>query len=183
MTGFADRVFRRYLRRARRAEDGATTIEFLIWFPFFITLVCSSLEAGLMALQHSMLERSLDLTVRDLRIGVLPDPSHNDLKAAVCSRIMIVPGCGSDILLELTAVQTTSWSLPTEAPKCVDHSLEVQPVTTFQPGVQNELVTVRACIKVRPLFPTTGLGLRLPKDPTGMYALTSASAFVNEPRD
>lgn len=182
MTRLMSRLVRRYLRRARRSEDGATTIEFLIWFPFFITLVGSSIEAGLMQLQQSMLERALDLTIRDLRIGVLQDPSHDDLKVAVCNRIMLVPDCRTDLLLELTEVRTTSWTMPTGATQCTDRSLEVQPVTTFQPGLQNDLVTVRACIKVEPLFPTTGLGLELPKDAAGMYALTSTSAFVNEPR-
>jgi len=41
---------------------------------------------------------------------------------------------------------------------------------------------LRACAKFDPVFPTTGLGKHIDKDGAGQYALTSISAFVQEPR-
>ena len=40
---------------------------------------------------------------------------------------------------------------------------------------------VRACAVFEPLFPTTGLGLRMPRVNSSDYAIVSMSAFVNEP--
>lgn len=175
---------RRLLAAVRSDERGATTIEFLIWFPFFMLILLSSIEAGLVALQHSMLERSVDLSVRDLRIGKLIDPKHADIKASVCNRVVVIPDCNANILIELALINRATWTMPSPNATCVDRSLPIalQPVPTFSPGTKNDLILLRACIKIRPFFAMTGLGLALPKDLAGMYALTSASAFVNEPR-
>lgn len=173
----------RALRRHRRDEEGATTIEFVLWFPFFVTLLCSSLEAGIYSLQTSMLERSLDLTVRDLRIGALINPSHKLLKEEICERAVILNKCDDLLLVELFTVPKPAWTMPKLDADCIDLSEEVQPVTTFQPGLKNEMVMVRACIKVKPLFPTTGLGAAMPRDGTGKYfQMIATSGFVNEPR-
>lgn len=145
-------------------------------------LICSSVEAGLVALQKAMLERSLDLTVRDLRIGILAKPTHVDLKASICSNVLFIPNCRNALLLELQTVPRTTWAMPANGTHCVDLSKDVQPVTTFLPGLQNEIVVIRACVKIRPFFPGTAPGLHLPTDAAGMYALVGTSAFVNEPR-
>ncbi len=41
---------------------------------------------------------------------------------------------------------------------------------------------LRACAKIDPVFPTTGLGKNMVKDGYGQYALTSTTVFVQEPR-
>ncbi len=50
----------------------------------------------------------------------------------------------------------------------VDAALTKIPVAydTFEPGAANELVVIRAGIKLKPFFPTAGLGLRLSTDGT-----------------
>ncbi len=49
-------------------------------------------------------------------------------------------------------------------------------------GTSNEMMLIRACVMLDPIFPTTGMGFHLPMDGTGAYALVSSTAFVNEPR-
>ncbi len=56
-------------RRRSPEEDGTATIPFLLFLPFFMMLVISSLEMGMLMLRHVMLERALDMSVRDLRLG------------------------------------------------------------------------------------------------------------------
>ena len=58
---------------------------------------------------------------------------------------------------------------------------DVQPVLEFTSGMDHDVMLVRACAVFDPMFPTTGLGLRLPKDETGAYSLVASSAFVVEP--
>ena len=41
---------------------------------------------------------------------------------------------------------------------------------------------LRACAKITPVFPTTGLGKNIDKDGAGQFQLVSISAFVQEPR-
>ena len=165
----------------RREERGASTIEFVIWFPFFFVLVCSSLESGLMMTRHVMLERGLDMTVRGLRLGFWAAPTHDDIKRAICDGAVIIPNCSDSLSVELLPVSTDTWVLPAGVVSCTDQSADVQPVTQLVPGISNELMMVRVCSKFSPFFPATGLGMNLPKDGAGAYALVSASAFVNEP--
>jgi hypothetical protein len=40
---------------------------------------------------------------------------------------------------------------------------------------------IRACVKFKPVFPTTGVGKELEKDGTGRARMTSMAAFVQEP--
>jgi hypothetical protein len=64
----------------------------------------------------------------------------------------------------------------------VDRATQIEPAVTFIPGGENELVLIRVCAVFDPIFPTTGLGLDLPLDPSGGYQLLAMSTFVNEPR-
>ncbi len=171
-----------WLRRKAREEDGATaTIPFVIFLPFFMLLIMSALEMGTLMLRHVMLERALDMSVRDLRLGNWVNPTHAEFKRQVCNRAGVIPDCLNVLLVELRPVSTTTWEPLSAGPICVDRAETIQPVTTFDDGVGDEMMLIRACAKFDPIFPTSGLGFQLPKDNTGAYALVSATAFVNEP--
>jgi hypothetical protein len=172
---------RAWLRRARDDEDGTSTIPFVIFVPFLITMVVSSLEMGMLMTRHVMLERALDLTVRDLRLGHLPDVTHDEFKQMVCDRSALIPDCENVLLIELRPVSTITWEPLNSGAICVDRDAVVQPATQFDQGGGDQIMLIRACAKFDPIFPTTGLGLDLPKDNTGAYALVTSSAFVNEP--
>lgn len=174
------RLLRR-IRAFRRRESGAATIEFVIWFPFFFVLVCSSIETGVLMTRHVMLERGLDMTVRGLRLGFWAAPTHDDIKRAICDGAVIIPHCSESLSVELLPVSTDTWALPAGAVTCIDRSEEVQPVTQLIPGISNELMLIRVCSKFSPFFPGTGIGMNMAKDGAGNYALVSISAFVNEP--
>ena len=144
-------------------------------------LVMSSLEMGTLMLRHVMLERALDMSVRDLRLGNWNNPTHDDFKRVVCNRAGVIPDCMNVLLVELRPVSTETWEPLSNGPICVDRAEAIHPVTTFTAGAGDEMMLIRACAKFDPIFPTSGLGFRLPKDNTGAYALTAATAFVNEP--
>jgi hypothetical protein len=82
----------------------------------------------------------------------------------------------------MVQVDPRNWvGLDAEA-DCTDLSEEVAPVRAFVNGTENELMIMRACAKIDPVFPTTGLGKNIAKDGAGQFALISTSAFVQEPK-
>ena len=179
-------TLRRFFRRAAREEDGTATIPFVIFVPFFLLLVMSSLEMGTLMTRHVLLERALDLSVRDLRLGTWtptdPNNAGNELRARICNYFGLLSNCPQTLMIELRPVSKVTWAPLSSGANCVDRSkpVNVNPLPTF--GTSNEMMLIRACMKVNPIFPTSGLGFALSKDGTGAYTLVSSSAFVNEPR-
>jgi hypothetical protein len=171
----------RYLQRAGRDEEGSSTIPFVIFLPFFMMLVVSSVEMGVLMVRHVMLERAVDIAVRGLRLGTYNPPDQATIRRDICNLAGVIPNCTNVLLVELRPVNTTTWQPLGAAPICVDRSATIQPVTTFLQGTSDEMVLIRACAKFDPLFPMSGLGFALPKDNTGAYALVATTAFVNEP--
>jgi hypothetical protein len=171
----------RTLRRFARRDDGTATVEFVILFPLFIVLMVSGFEAGMLMTRQMMLERGLDLTMRALRLDQIPNPNHDKVKALICKNAMIIPNCEDVVQLELSRVDTTTFAMPLQGNKCVDRTGNIAPVLNFNPGNRSELMMVRACAIFDPMFPATGLGVHLPRDASGGYALIATSAFVNEP--
>jgi|SRR5690606_21670643 Flp pilus assembly protein TadG len=180
MAGLLNRLRARCAGLARE-EDGTATIPFIIFLPFFMLLVMSSLEMGTLMLRHVMLERALDMSVRDLRLGNWNNPTHDDFKRVVCNRAGVIPDCMNVLLVELRPVSTETWEPLASGPICVDRAEPIKPVTTFDTGVGDNMMLIRVCTKFDPIFPTSGLGFQLPRDNTGAYALVAATAFVNEP--
>ena len=52
---------------------------------------------------------------------------------------------------------------------------------SFDPGTRSEIMVIRACLIVDPIFPGMGLGAMLPVDASGGYSIVMQSAFMNEP--
>lgn len=180
----------RVLARARRfgrAEDGAVLADFVIVLPVFLTILLSSFEAGYAMMRMVMMERALDITVRDLRVGALNrqpgnlPPRPEDVRDRFCELASLMPDCQTDIALEMNVINRGVWTGFNTPARCVDRTQTIQPALTFVPGGTNQIVTIRACAVFDPFFPTTTLGLGLRRDASGGYQLASMSAFVNEP--
>ncbi len=164
-----------------RREDGTATVEFALMLPLITSLFVMSFEAGMLQLRQSMLERSLEMAMEDLRLGNVSNPTHNKLRDTICDHLVVVSNCKSVLKIDLQVVNTTTWVLPSSAPTCIDRSKPIAPVINFETGGGDEMMLVRVCLPADPLFPSTGIGLGLPKDGAGAYHLISQSAFVNEP--
>ena len=113
---------KRGLRLAVRREDGTATIEFVILFPALMTLFLSSFEVSVLLLRSVMLDKALDTTVRELRLGWVADPTAAGLRKQLCDRTPIIPDCMNSMLIELQPVSKSSWTpLPKQA-TCNDRS-------------------------------------------------------------
>lgn len=164
-----------------RDESGSSTVEFVTVFPAFILIFLSGFEASMMLTRQVMLERSIDLAVRDLRLGTGTTITHGMIRNRVCSEAVVLPHCQQTLLIELIPVDTSTYAMPAVGQPCVDIPNNIAPVTAFGNGVSNQLMLVRACYVVQPFFPTSGFGLELTKDSGGLLYMTAATAYVNEP--
>lgn len=170
------------LRRFLRRDDGTASLEIVLVLPFFMMLFMSAYEGGMISMRHMMMERGLDLAVRDVRIGRLPDPTHAELKKRICNYASILPDCQNQLQLEMVVMDVRNWGTELDGPiKCIDRALTVQPAVQFSYGDNNQLMVLQVCTLFDPVAPTTGLGKYIPKKSGGAYALVATSAFVMEP--
>lgn len=175
---------RRAIARFGRREDGASVIELVIMLPLTMTVFLAAFESGLYMTRQIMLERGLDLAVRELRLGRLDvsgDTGHDVLKAAICNATPLIHDCDATIRIELRPVTTTTWNLPTTPTTCFDRDRDMNPSLTPNPGAQNELMLVRVCVIQDAVFPGANIGQSIVRDTQGGYAIVAVAAFVNEP--
>ncbi len=163
-----------------RRDDGALAIEFMLLVPLFLTVFISSIETSILLTRQVMLERGLDMAVRGLRLNTGVAVDAEDIEDKICENAFFIGDCRSALRLELRPVDDDDWELLGREATCVDRTAVVQPAVEFRPGNENEMMLVRACAIYDPLFPTTGLGLRMPKV-DGAYRLVAKSIFVHEP--
>lgn len=170
------------LGKLRRDDKGGVTVEFVIVFPVFMSLFISVFESGLMMTKVMMLERGLDLTVRQIRLAPSSTAiTHDAVKTMICDHALILADCEDNIQIEMVPIDATTFTMPGRNSQCIDRESEVEPVVSFNAGGQNDIMFIRACVVVDPMFPNIGLGLVFTKDPSGGVRLISSSAFANEP--
>ena len=178
--------FSRWARSFRRSQDGNATIQFAIMFPIFLSVFLSSFEFGIMMIRQMTLERAVDRTVRELRLGQLLNPNQETIRNRICSRASLLKGCDeSSVLIEMIPVDSGTWDALSTTTTCRNRNLSepINPPTEMTTsGAANQMVIIRVCAVVTPIFPTTRLGMRLNRSELGGYAVVASSAFVNEPR-
>lgn len=91
-------------------ENGGATVEFVFAVPLVPMLML--LESGLKATRSVMLERSVGMTVRDLRLGCGETPTHAALRHRICAAAAILPNSHRDLPIALRRVSTQAWDSP-----------------------------------------------------------------------
>lgn len=176
------------LRCFVRREDGTSTIEFVFWFPFFLYIGYSGMDLGLLSYNHANLERALDETIREVRLNRLPDGEdeweHDLLKEMVCSRAFI-DDCSTELALEMTLVDPRAGHDLEPEPYCLDTPVEFgEParIPIFEAGSSNDLMIVRACVEVSPVWGFSMTANLVKKgEEYGQWQLAATSVFVHEP--
>ncbi len=174
------KTWRKIICRLLGDRAGTAAIEFALVVPLLLVLVCSTLEAGWMMVQTIMLDRALDQTVRELRVGSFANPTQESMRQQVCSKALVLHDCVNTLALELIPIVNEA-SYPVDSARCVNRDSAIAPVLRFTPGGRSQTMFVRACFVVSPITPGLGLGLALPKDGTGALRIIAKSAFINEP--
>lgn len=177
-----NRKMRRALARFARSEDGNGTIEFVMFVPFFLMLFLSSFEMGMVMARNVMLDRGVDIAVRQVRLGQMDPVNHDNMKQAVCDAAVIIPNCLNELRLEMRPLNPRNWDNIPDVPDCVDQEDPSTPVRQFVAGVPNQLMIVRACAIFDPIAPNAGFGQKLGGgEDEDRYALFSTAAYVVEP--
>lgn len=170
------------LKRFRKQEDGsAILMEFMILTPVLFGAFFMAMEMGMYSIRQMQLDRGLEVTTREVRLNTARDFTHDELKDTICINAGGLPNCSELLRLEMMPVDPRNYAGLPATLDCVDTSREVNPVRGFTLGEQHELMIMRVCYKFDPIFPTTGLGQAFVKDGSGQVAMTSTSAFVQEP--
>ncbi|EBA01927.1 MAG: pilus assembly protein [Paracoccaceae bacterium] len=170
---------KRFLTRTAKDESGNATLEFVMTMPLVITLMFSTVESGILLVQQMMLERALDVNVRQLRLGA--NMTQSELAASICDDIAVISNCDQSMTLELTVLSKTTWNVPATSAVCYNRQEDITPVTSYTGGIDSDLMLVRACVIVDPLFPLLGLGVAMTETNNGDFTISARSAFVNEP--
>jgi hypothetical protein len=169
------------LMRFAREEDGTSTIEFLFVFPVIFTTFIATFESGFYTLRFVMLDRALDMTVRELRLGIIAAPAMANIKQSICSKGQLFGDCENALTLDLTPINTSTWVFPTGSTECRDRGVAPKPVVEPNLGIENQIMLIRVCIASNPLFPTAAVAANMVQSSVGDYFITAVSAFVNEP--
>lgn len=175
-------TFKSRLARFKKDDGGHASLEFAIMFPLFFVILLSAIEMGMITLRYAYLERALDIAVREVRLSTGAAPDHDELVTMICDQAGIIPDCANNLKLEMIQVDPRNWTTIQATATCTNRAEEVQPVTTFVAGTENNLMILRACAKLKILYPTIGFGLAAPKDSSGDAAIIAMSAFVQEPQ-
>jgi Flp pilus assembly protein TadG len=170
----------RYLRHWRD-ETGSAAVEFVLVFPVMATMIVMTLEVGFITLRQTMLERGLDMAVREVRLGTNSAPQHDAIKDLVCENAKFVKECQSKLFLEMVTTDPRAFSPLNPVTSCTDQPVPTRPVRSFTPGQPNQLVLMRACLKYDPLFPEAILSRLLTKDADDEAAIIAVTSFVQEP--
>ncbi len=169
------------LKRYLKCEDANATVEFVIVFPVIIIIFVAAFETSMLLTKQVLLERSLDSSVRLLRLTTGLTATHDEIRTNICANTPILEDCENTLLLDLRVIDQTTYNMPDYHILCVDRSGQVDPANEFNPGSDDELMLIRACAAVDRILPISGLGLDLTRDDTGAIHLTAVSIFVNEP--
>lgn len=175
------RLISPFLRRFRRDEDGGPSVEFVIVFVPFIIIFAAAFELGMLMTRHVMLERGLDMAIREVRLNTGDQLSEDEFRSMVCNAAGLIPDCSNQLRLEMVRVDPFNWSDVPRVADCIEASQPLAPARNFQNGIDNEIMVVRACARSQPLLPKFGFGSFLADMDGGYYRLISTSAFVMEP--
>lgn len=167
-------------RRFRKDEEGVSTANFVVLFSLMISVFFGFFEAGWLMTRWVMLDRGVDAAVREVRLGYSSGMTHDQLRGVVCEHSDILRNCTRDLILEVVPMNIAS-SYPQNQANCTDRTGAINPVISFDPGAADEVMFIRACMVIDPIFPGLEIGLMLPKDSSGGFQMVSYTAFLNEP--
>ena len=91
------------LRQAARSllgdEAGNATIEFVLIAPALFYVIFTIGELGVVMTRSAMLDRGMSVAVRDLRLGLTPGVTHDQIKDKICDVAFLLGSCEEVLML------------------------------------------------------------------------------------
>lgn len=169
-----------------RREDGAATVEFVLLLPAFLMVFISSFDASILLTRQVMLERAVDIVVRDIRLDTSNTQTQRQLTSRICNRARILPDCTQNLLIEMTEVAAPLYETPGIDTPCVNQLTSIVPRTTFTANRTGRMIMLRACYSVQPVLPLAVLSVNrtlasnLINNDDGTVRMVTSTAFVVE---
>lgn len=165
-------------RRFRRAQDGATAIEFGILGPIFFALIGASMETALVFFAGQTLDSAVHDSARLIRTGQAQQQamSASQYRDAICGRLHNLFDCNQlrVSVREINAFANFSTGQPLD-PETGEWTIQEQ----YQPGTGTSIVVVEAYYKWPTILNIPGLMTGVTAD--GKRLLGAARVFRNEP--
>ncbi len=172
---------RRQIRDFARRDEATATMEFVITFPVIMMLFMGAFETSMIMTRQVMLERTLDLAVRELRLANGVSVTDDQIRSAICNNTGMLPDCATLLTIDLQRVDRTTYAMPSDQDLCVDRAASATPLNSFVIGADDDFMLIRACMIVDRIFPFSGYGLNLTRDDSGGLHMMASAVFVNEP--
>ncbi|WP_224815880.1 TadE/TadG family type IV pilus assembly protein [Hasllibacter sp. MH4015] len=170
------------LRRFRDDESATATMELVIVFPLLLLVFIAAFETAMILTRQIMLERTLDMAVRVLRLtrGELTDA--DEVRNAMCSNTSLLPNCETLLSIDLYVIDDDTYDMPSNDEICADrgNDIVIAPSNEFSPGSNDSFLLVRTCLIVDRILPISGWGLNLARDDSGGMHMMASTIFVNE---
>jgi len=122
------RKFCTYLNQLIRDEKGSASVEFVLIFPIYLSFILMSIELGFITMRHTLLERGLDVAVREVRLGTGSVPQHDQIKDIVCANAIMILNCDTKLRLEMRPADPFQLSTLDTDPDCTDAAEPAKPV-------------------------------------------------------
>lgn len=134
-------------------------------------------EGGLGMARAALLERGLEQTVRELRIG--GPISEVWLHRTLCDATLMPSDCETRLTVEVTSFDPETIEGPAVATPCRTH---IAPPVTDQVGSGPRLMLVRACLLFDPIMPVAAMAAGFAPQPDGRIAIVARGAYAEETR-
>lgn len=177
-------VFPKFLRHWISRQDGNVTVEFVIVVPFLLSLFLASVDTGVSMLRQVMLDRAVDMAVREVRLGRVPSDGSVTMAQLICERTRFLTDCANSIAVEMLPIDTSNFDGLNDPIQCIDREQQIIPSVSFNPGAggtAQELMTIRVCVAADPFIRLTGYLSSMPINEDGDYVVVSRGIFVKEP--
>jgi len=116
------------MRRFWRQDDGTSTVEFVIAVPLVLTLLFSAVDFGAVMLRQVFLDRSVDIAVRQVRLGSVGPHAHAQFRQMICDGTILISDCTNRIAVEMRPIDTTTWAGLDAPAQCVNRAEDIEPV-------------------------------------------------------
>ncbi len=104
-----------------------------------------TIEASMFSMQQVMLERGLDLTVCEVRLGIMENPINDKLDTATCEHALILNNYSQNLRLEMIPADPTALAAPSTKVACIDRTASSTGPIEIENGKNNELMMLRVC--------------------------------------
>ncbi|MEL6210544.1 MAG: hypothetical protein AAFR44_10270 [Pseudomonadota bacterium] len=160
--------------------------EFVLVAVFLFGLLGVMVEGGIHMARSAGFERSLEMVVRDLRVGIV---SPAEATARLCDAPFMPPSCQRDLVLEVEPFTADLAMGPRQATQCdrARRRHRARGIVVDDPlgpalaqGALPPIRVVSACLAITPMVPLAGVLAGLAPQPDGQIALVARRAFVAE---